>query len=81
MSDHEQIGLQAWLDGYHDIKSECMYLEKETQRYIFVYEVDLDFLKLLFNKILCQYLTFKIINIYVMNNIRFQFIMDFCHKI
>lgn len=22
VSDHEQIGLQAWLDGYHDIKSE-----------------------------------------------------------
>lgn len=26
VSDHEQIGLQAWLDGYHDINSECTYM-------------------------------------------------------
>lgn len=29
VSDHEQIGLQAWLDGYHDINSECTYLYLE----------------------------------------------------
>lgn len=31
VSDHEQIGLQAWLDGYHDINSECTYLYLEIE--------------------------------------------------
>ena len=31
VSDHEQIGLQAWLDGYHDINSECTYMYLEIE--------------------------------------------------
>ena len=23
VSDHEQIGMQAWLDGYHQVDAEC----------------------------------------------------------
>ena len=26
VSDHEQIGMQAWLDGYHQMEAECKLL-------------------------------------------------------